>query len=340
MLADRAEEASGNEVLEAGSQQVSSLMAEKDVLVEASKRKTREIDALQGKLFAAEAHLREETQRAQVLEVQLQKATADRGAWEETFAAQEKQIKRLLHLTGQQSAEADGAATKLIQELEGQVKTLSEELQACNDLLEQEWIKTNEQEAVMASLAADVSQWQARYEELEARGIDNMFDRTCTDPAKTSKAPEVARPEVLEAQVQEQVASALSSAMLRLSALEAEKKRLQSEVVQAKLDRDVLDKGLDEAMQEMRQHSQQLAVARDLAAEARDLAAQESLRAQNAERKLEQESKKLRAAQIDLSRLSTSISQTDSSRASAATSVTAPARSTSNSPVNNTVTLF
>ena len=192
----------------------------------------------------------------------------------------------------------------------------------------------------MASLAADVSQWQARYEELEARGIDNMFDRTCTDPAKTSKAPEVARPEVLEAQVQEQVASALSSAMLRLSALEAEKKRLQSEVVQAKLDRDVLDKGLDEAMQEMRQHSQQLAVARDLAAEARDLAAQESLRAQNAERKLEQESKKLRAAQIDLSRLSTSISQTDSSRASAATSVTAPARSTSNSPVNNTVTLF
>jgi chromosome segregation ATPase len=314
-------------------------MAEKDVLVEASKRKTREIDALQGKLFAAEAHLREETQRSQVLEAQLQKATADRGAWEETFAAQEKQIKRLLHLTGQQSAEADGAATKLIQELEGQVKTLSEELLACNDLLEQEWIKSTEQEAVMASLAADVSQWQARYEELEARGIDNMFDRTSTDPARTSKA-EVARPEVVEAQVQEQVASALSGAMLRLSTLEAEKKRLQSEVVQAKLDRDVLDKGLDEAMKEMRQHSQQLAVARDLAAEARDLAAQESLRAQNAERKLEQESEKLRAAQIDLSRLSMSISQTDSSRASAATSVTAPARSTSNSPVNNPVTLF
>ena len=314
-------------------------MAEKDVLVEASKRKTREIDALQGKLFAAEAHLREETQRSQVLEAQLQKATADRGAWEETFAAQEKQIKRLLHLTGQQSAEADGVATKLIKELEGQVKTLSEELLACNDLLEQEWIKTNEQEAVMASLAADVSQWQARYEELEARGIDNMFDRTSTDPARTSKA-EVARPEVVEAQVQEQVASALSGAMLRLSTLEAEKKRLQSEVVQAKLDRDVLDKGLDEAMKEMRQHSQQLAVARDLAAEARDLAAQESLRAQNAERKLEQESEKLRAAQIDLSRLSMSISQTDSSRASAATSVTAPARSTSNSPVNNPVTLF
>jgi hypothetical protein len=314
-------------------------MAEKDVLVEASKRKTREIDALQGKLFAAEAHLREETQRSQVLEAQLQKATADRGAWEETFAAQEKQIKRLLHLTGQQSAEADGVATKLIKELEGQVKTLSEELLACNDLLEQEWIKSTEQEAVMASLAADVSQWQARYEELEARGIDNMFDRTSTDPARTSKA-EVARPEVVEAQVQEQVASALSGAMLRLSTLEAEKKRLQSEVVQAKLDRDVLDKGLDEAMKEMRQHSQQLAVARDLAAEARDLAAQESLRAQNAERKLEQESEKLRAAQIDLSRLSMSISQTDSSRASAATSVTAPARSTSNSPVNNPVTLF
>jgi len=284
-------------------------MAEKDVLVEASKRKTREIDALQGKLFAAEAHLREETQRSQVLEAQLQKATADRGAWEETFAAQEKQIKRLLHLTGQQSAEADGVATKLIKELEGQVKTLSEELLACNDLLEQEWIKSTEQEAVMASLAADVSQWQARYEELEARGIDNMFDRTSTDPARTSKA-EVARPEVVEAQVQEQVASALSGAMLRLSTLEAEKKRLQSEVVQAKLDRDVLDKGLDEAMKEMRQHSQQLAVARDLAAEARDLAAQESLRAQNAERKLEQESEKLRAAQIDLSRLSMSISQT------------------------------
>lgn len=314
-------------------------MAEKDVLVEASKRKTREIDALQGKLFAAEAHLREETQRSQVLEAQLQKSTADRGAWEETFAAQEKQIKRLLHLTGQQSAEADGVATKLIKELEGQVKTLSEELLACNDLLEQEWIKSTEQEAVMASLAADVSQWQARYEELEARGIDNMFDRTSTDPARTSKA-EVARPEVVEAQVQEQVASALSGAMLRLSTLEAEKKRLQSEVVQAKLDRDVLDKGLDEAMKEMRQHSQQLAVARDLAAEARDLAAQESLRAQNAERKLEQESEKLRAAQIDLSRLSMSISQTDSSRASAATSVTAPARSTSNSPVNNPVTLF
>jgi hypothetical protein len=314
-------------------------MAEKDVLVEASKRKTREIDALQGKLFAAEAHLREETQRSQVLEAQLQKATADRGAWEETFAAQEKQIKRLLHLTGQQSAEADGVATKLIKELEGQVKTLSEELLACNDLLEQEWIKSTEQEAVMASLAADVSQWQARYEELEARGIDNMFDRTSTDPARTSKA-EVARPEVVEAQVQEQVASALSGAMLRLSTLEAEKKRLQSEVVQAKLDRDVLDKGLDEAMKEMRQHSQQLAVARDLAAEARDLAAQESLRAQNAERKLEQESEKLRAAQIDLSRLSMSISQTDSSRASTATSVTAPARSTSNSPVNNPVTLF
>jgi len=314
-------------------------MAEKDVLVEASKRKTREIDALQGKLFAAEAHLREETQRSQVLEAQLQKATADRGAWEETFAAQEKQIKRLLHLTGQQSAEADGVATKLIKELEGQVKTLSEELLACNDLLEQEWIKSTEQEAVMASLAADVSQWQARYEELEARGIDNMFDRTSTDPARTSQA-EVARPEVVEAQVQEQVASALSGAMLRLSTLEAEKKRLQSEVVQAKLDRDVLDKGLDEAMKEMRQHSQQLAVARDLAAEARDLAAQESLRAQNAERKLEQESEKLRAAQIDLSRLSMSISQTDSSRASAATSVTAPARSTSNSPVNNPVTLF
>ena len=74
--------------------------------------------------------------------------------------------------------------------------------------------------------------------------------------------------------------------------------------------------------------------------QARDLAAQETLRAKSAERKLEQESQKLRAAQADLSRLSMSISQTDTSRASAANSVSAPARSTSNSPVNNPVTLF
>ena len=49
---------------------------------------------------------------------------------------------------------------------------------------------------------------------------------------------------------------------------------MQREAEQAKLDKDVLDKGLDEAMKELRQQSQQLAVARDLASEARDLAAQ------------------------------------------------------------------
>jgi chromosome segregation ATPase len=339
-VAGDAEEASANEALEAGSQEVSKLMAEKDVLVEASKSKTREIDALQGKLFAAGARLQEETQRAHALEAQLQKATAERGAWEETFAAQENQIKRLLRLTGEQGAEADGAANERIEELEAQVKTLSEELQACNDLLEQEWIKTTEQAEVMASLAADVSQWQARYEELEARGIDKMFDRTSADPAQSSMAPEGAIAEVMEAQVQEQVTSALTGAMSRLATLEMDKKRLVSEVEQAKLDKDVLDKGLDEAMKELRQQSQQLSVARDLASEARDLAAQETLRAKSAERKLEQESQKLRAAQADLSRLSMSISQTDTSRASAANSVSAPARSTSNSPVNNPVTLF
>ena len=50
-----------------------------------------------------------------------------------------------------------------------EAKRLSDELQTCNDALEQEWKKTSDQDEIMKSLAADVSQWQSRYEELEAR---------------------------------------------------------------------------------------------------------------------------------------------------------------------------
>lgn len=54
-------------------------------------------------------------------------------------------------------------ASSRVKELEAEVLRLTEELQACNDLLEQEWIKTAEQADIMNSLAADVSLWQVCY---------------------------------------------------------------------------------------------------------------------------------------------------------------------------------
>ena len=60
----------------------------------------------------------------------------------------------------EQAADADTAAAARIEQLEAEVQKLLQELEACNDLLEQEWSKTAEQAEIMASLAADVTRWQ------------------------------------------------------------------------------------------------------------------------------------------------------------------------------------
>ena len=55
-----------------------------------------------GKLFALEERLKDEAKRTHAAEAMMSKMTRERGAWEETFSAQEKQIKRLVQISGQQ----------------------------------------------------------------------------------------------------------------------------------------------------------------------------------------------------------------------------------------------
>ena len=136
--------------------------------------------------------------------------------------------------------------------MESRVAKQAQELQTCNDLLESELIKAGEQTEIMNALAQDVTRWQTRYEELEARGVDNMFSRESRSDDETS----------LETHVQEQVAAALKGALNKLSQLQHEKdlsemeqRRLEKDMEQAMFDKDVLEKGLDEAMMELKRLS-------------------------------------------------------------------------------------
>lgn len=201
-----------------------------------------------------------------------------------------------------------------IEELESRVAKQAQELQACNDLLEAELIKAGEQTEIMNALAEDVGRWQMRYEELEARGVEHMFTRDRDAGSGGGKhAGPGADETFLEAYVQEQVATALQGALSKMSMmeqdrerLEQEQRRMQKEVEQAVFDKGVLEKGLDEAMAELRAQAHQLAAARGLAAKSRDLLAQEAAMRVLTEEKLEDESRKLRVAQATVDRSSQS----------------------------------
>jgi hypothetical protein len=199
---------------------------------------------------------------------------------------------------------------KCIAELESRAANLAQELQTCNDLLESELIKAGEQTEIMNALAEDVSRWQTRYEELEARGVDHMFsrDRGSANGKHVAVEPDES---LMEAHVQEQVATALHGALAKMSLLERDKakmeqeqRRMEKEVEQVAFDKSVLEKGLDEAMAELRAQAAQLAAARGLAAKSRDLLAQEAALRVLTEEKLEEESRKLRAAQASTDHLS------------------------------------
>ena len=138
------------------------------------------------------------------------------------------------------------------------VSNQAQELQTCNDLLESELIKAGEQTEIMNALAQDVTRWQTRYEELEARGVENMFSRDSRSVVRPGADDET----LLETHVQEQVAEALKGALNKLSHLQQEKdlsereqRRLEKDVEQAIFDKDVLEKGLDEAMIELKRLS-------------------------------------------------------------------------------------
>ena len=197
-----------------------------------------------------------------------------------------------------------------IAELENRAANLAQELQTCNDLLESELIKAGEQTEIMNALAEDVSRWQTRYEELEARGVDNMFsrDRGSANGKHVAVCPDES---LMEAHVQEQVATALHGALAKMSLLERDKakmeqeqRRMEKELEQIAFDKSVLEKGLDEAMAELRAQAAQLAAARGMAAKSRDLLAQEAALRVLTEEKLEEESRKLRAAQASTDHLS------------------------------------
>lgn len=55
-----------------------------------------------GKVFGLESRLKTETKRLQDAESLVERMTAERGAWEETFAAQERHIKKLANLSDHQ----------------------------------------------------------------------------------------------------------------------------------------------------------------------------------------------------------------------------------------------
>jgi chromosome segregation ATPase len=315
----------GQDNFETSLQAISKLQAENDILVEACKGKTAEIevlrgsnsiktqelDVLQGKVFGLETRLHDASSQIQFLGAEMQKCIDERSVLEEKIRAQGTEI-------GQLSVVADHhrSCAGIMTSLKEEAKRLSDELQTCNDALEQEWKKTSDQDEIMKSLAADVSQWQSRYEELEARGVDNMFERSDHLGSKTNEwdasysmatpsmggtegkgrisilvdSMPIADDEIQDAvaaavhdqmstTVQTQVAAAMQEAMVRISGLEREKsvleqekQCLQQDVEQAKLDKDVLDVGLDEAMKQLRQQARELAALRGLSSEARLLA--------------------------------------------------------------------